>query len=622
MRKSISLLTAASVAALTVCGPPAAVAQPPVTDIMGAPRPQPPSNVRRTTVSIPRGKSAAIDFPTDMRIGGTADAGVADIRMVTPNHATIIGIGYGQTDAQFYDASGRLYMVADIRVEQDTNALEESLSRVLPGSSVQVQAVNDSIILTGPVANAAEADRAVRLAASYVRDPTQVKNLLTITGVEQVTLKVQIVEVNRSVMKQLGFDTNFILGQLGAPQWVLGNTPSYAVNGGFQGGSVAGYRMDSTSQPVGNVPNEISRALFGNSGVTVQTIASTVDRYLNGSTITGAEGAWTQNYLNGFIGNIEIEDQATGFMIGMSELGITPANFRTLSQQYLAGGAGLNLGQQTWFQSFFTRLPQYNATYVQNVSSTFIDPSNKANPIATNRVGSDGLNQGRALIQAFERQGLVRTLAEPNLTAVSGEAAKFLAGGEFPVPAGRDAQGNISVDFKPFGVGLGFTPVVLSDGRISMKISTEVSELSTQGALTISGIGGAGTATVIPALTVRRVDNTVELPSGGYLMMAGLLQEQTRQNIDKVPGIGDMPILGSLARSRDYLTNQTELVIIVSAYLTTPTGREGMQTPADGLRIASDPETILMGKLNSAYKAQPEANAGRTYQGPFGHVID
>ena len=106
------------------------------------------------------------------------------------------------------------------------------------------------------------------------------------------------------------------------------------------------------------------------------------------------------------------------------------------------------------------------------------------------------------------------------------------------------------------------------------------------------------------------------------MMVAGLLQEQTRQNIDKVPGIADMPVLGTLARSRDYLNGQTELVMIVSAYLVSPTGAGGLQTPADGLRIASDPETVLLGKLNSAYKAPPEATAGRTYQGPFGHVID
>jgi pilus assembly protein CpaC len=630
MRHSSKLLAAASFAALTLSYSGAANGQPPLTEVMGAPRPTPSLNVRRTTVSIPRGKSASIDFPIDMRIGGTADAGIADVRMVTPNHATIIGVGYGQTDAQFYDAQGRLYMVADIRVEQDIRALEDSLARVIPSARIEVQAVGDSVILSGPVANAAEADRAVRVASSYVKDAAQVKNLLTITGVEQVTLKVQVVEVNRSVMKQLGFDTNFIMGQLGAPQWVLGNNPTYAVNGGFQGGINAGYRVDTTSQPVANVPNEISRVLFGESGVNLANLSPTVDAYLRGGTLSAAQRAWVNNYLNGFIGDITILDRFTNpvtgaieeLEVGMSAIGITPNNLPTLAQGYLAGGGGLTSEQRTWFDGFFTRLPQYNTNFVQNVSSTFIDPTNKANPVATNRIGSDGLNQGRALIQAFERQGLVRTLAEPNLTAVSGEAAKFLAGGEFPVPAGRDQQGNVTVEFKPFGVGLGFTPVVLSDGRISMKISTEVSELSTQGALTISGIGGAGSSTVIPALTVRRVDNTVELPSGGYLMMAGLLQEQTRQNIDKVPGLADVPILGSLARSRDYLTNQTELVIIVSAYLTQPTSRDRLQTPADGLRIASDPETVLLGKLNSAYKAPPEANAGRTYQGPFGHVID
>jgi pilus assembly protein CpaC len=234
-----------------------------------------------------------------------------------------------------------------------------------------------------------------------------------------------------------------------------------------------------------------------------------------------------------------------------------------------------------------------------------------------------------ACLQAFERVGLVRILAEPNLTSVNGENAEFLAGGEFPVPVGRtvDAttgQTTIGIEFKPFGVRLAFRPIVLSEGRISLQLSTEVSELTTAGAFTLGG-GSDGDALVIPALNVRRASSTVELPSGGSLMIAGLLREDTRQNIDSLPGIGDLPVLGALFRSRDYLSGETELVIIIEAFIVSPVSAGRMQTPADGLQIANDAQTILFGQLNQHYSPNPSAApvaAASSWSGPVGYVIE
>ena len=241
--------------------------------------------------------------------------------------------------------------------------------------------------------------------------------------------------------------------------------------------------------------------------------------------------------------------------------------------------------------------------------------------VKTGLAGDPGLNQANGMLKAFERVGLVRTLAEPNLTAVSGEGAKFLAGGEFPVPVGQDNDGRVTVEFKPFGVGLGFTPVVLSGGRISLKISTEVSELTAQGAFSVSAGAGAPSLT-IPALNVRRAETTVELPSGGAMMIAGLLREQTRQNLDSLPGMMNLPVLGALFRSRDYLSGESELVIIVTPYVVQPTTPGALQTPADGFKVASDPETLLLGRLNRTYKAKPAPAQAPSYQGPYGYVIE
>jgi pilus assembly protein CpaC len=193
------------------------------------------------------------------------------------------------------------------------------------------------------------------------------------------------------------------------------------------------------------------------------------------------------------------------------------------------------------------------------------------------------------------------------MTAVSGEPAKFLAGGEFPVPISHDLQGNITVEYKPFGVGLGFTPVVLSDGRISLEVSTEVSELTNTGALTLTGSnasGGASQGITLPALSVRRASTTVELPSGGSIAIGGLIQQSTKQNLDSLPGIKDLPVLGALFRSRDFQNDETELVVTVTAYLVKPTAPMQLAGPDDGFAPAGDLETILLGRLNAIYGRQ------------------
>jgi pilus assembly protein CpaC len=209
-------------------------------------------------------------------------------------------------------------------------------------------------------------------------------------------------------------------------------------------------------------------------------------------------------------------------------------------------------------------------------------------------------NNLQGTLKALEQVGLVHTLAEPDLTAVSGETARFLAGGEFPVPVSRDRDGNVTVQFKQFGVGLSFTPVVLSAGRISLQVSTEVSELTTTGAFTLQGTTSSNGLT-IPALSVRRAQTTVELPSGGSFAIAGLMQHNTKQVIEALPGVKDMPVLGALFRSRDYQNNETELVIIISAYLVEPTIASNLASPTDGFVSPTDAETILLGKLNATY---------------------
>jgi pilus assembly protein CpaC len=421
------------------------------------------------------GRSTVIDLPRDAKDVLVANPAIANAVVRSARRAYLIGVAPGQTNVIFFDAEGRQMVAYDIEVGRDASGVREALRRVMPNSSIRVDAVNDSIVLSGEVANAAQAQHAVDAATRLVGDPAKVVNGLTIRGGEQILLKVTVAEVQRSILKQLGFNIDAI--------------------------------------------------------------------------------------------NVEI------------------------------GSAVLNLNINNPFS-------------VQNELAT---PPTRVTP--SWNVGGGTLS---ATLRAMEQSGVLRTLAEPNLTAISGESAKFLAGGEFPVPAGQtcDPGGGcqIQIAFKQFGVSLDFTPVVLSEGRISLKVATEVSELSNEGAIRLAAVS-------IPALKVRRANSTVELPSGGSLVLAGLLQQTTRQNINGFPGLMNIPILGTLFRSRDYQTGQTELMIIVTPYSVQPVTRQKLARPDDGFADPADPSTVLLGRLNRIYGGRAAAPV-RTYHGSYGFILD
>ena len=226
----------------------------------------------------------------------------------------------------------------------------------------------------------------------------------------------------------------------------------------------------------------------------------------------------------------------------------------------------------------------------------------------------------KATLRAMEQAGVLRTLAEPNLTAISGESANFLAGGEFPVFGGVscDQTGHCqtTVLYKKFGVALAFTPVVLSEGRISLKVKTEVSELTNEFGLTVSG------GSTIPGLKTRQAETTLEIPSGGSLAMAGMIQGETKQQINGIPGLMQLPILGTLFKSRDYQNNLTELTVFVTPYVVRAVAQKELSRPDDGFADAPDPATILLGRLNRIYgpAGRPDPQTG--YYGNYGFILD
>ena len=432
-------------------------------------------------ITLPFSKTTVIELPRPAKDVIVANPEIVEIVAHTNRRSLLIGARPGQTNAFFYGAGGDEILSLDIRVERDIVGLHDLIEQHTHVSdAVEVQAVNNNLLLTGSVPNAATANRIQQLAELWLDEATgggdagEVVNLLAIEGRDQVMLKVRIVEMQRTVTKQLGINLG-VVGQLG----------------------------DATVE------------LFSNNGLE-----------------TGAGFAGAADWINGGDGDI------------------------------------------------------------QSVSSA---------------------------LQALERVGLVRTLAEPTLTAISGETASFLSGGEFPLLAqtGLDQFGNIQrvFELRPFGVSLGFTPVVLSEGRISLNISTEVSEPTTEGSFETGGVGSD-----VLGLRVRRAESVVEMPAGGSLVIAGLIREETRQASDGVPGVKDVPVLGAAFRNRDDQFSQQELMIIVTPYLVEPTHPDRLQTPLDNNQQANDAERVLLGRLlkNSGHSAHANLPAG----GPFGHVVD
>jgi len=466
------------------------------------------------TLNLSLHKAAIIELPIDVTEALISNPGVADAIIRTPRRIYVLGLRVGQTNAFFFDDQGRQILNLEIRVERDLAAVREMIEALAPNSRVTVRALNDNIVLSGMVTSASEADRVRDIAARFVDTPQQVLSAVTIAGGQQVLLKVRIVEMQRTIVRQLGINLN--------------GTTNF-----------------------GEFTPPIRRGLT--------------------ETINGVQSDILDQFGN------QIFETITPGSFGSSSAISTNNSFA------VAGGALGGLSAGLGYQNLV-----------------------------------DGVLQSSlgATLNALERVGLVRTLAEPNLTAISGETATFLAGGEFPVPAGRDSDGNILVDYKSFGVGLSFTPVVLSSGAISLFISTEVSELTEQGALQV------GDGLTLPGLKVRRAQTTLELPSGGSMVMAGLIQDSTRQNIDGTPGVSDIPGFGALFRTRDLQSEETELVVVVTPYLVGPSIQDDLATPSDGYKTANDLEAVFFGRLNSVYAAPGADVEGRGWRGPIGFILD
>jgi len=289
--------------------------------------------------------------------------------------------------------------------------------------------------------------------------------------------------------------------------------------------------------------------------------------------------------------NLQTRDTTGGFRLNVAQ----GRNFGNFQNFDYSAYPTRDFSQQFGFPAGTLRALPYNPA----------DPSTALNPLSGSQFNLTNLGAGAgktsigligqlfgidvgAALDLAETNGLVTLLAEPSLTALSGETASFLAGGEFPIPISQ-MQGQVSVEFKRYGVSLAFTPTVLADGRISMRVMPEVSQLSTEGAVTLNGFS-------IPAITTRRTETTVELGSGQSFMIGGLMQNNNANSITKSPGLGDVPVLGALFRSNGYRRSQTELMIIVTPYLVKPVSAGDIVLPTDGMKNPTDLQNFLLGQ--------------------------
>lgn len=296
------------------------------------------------------------------------------------------------------------------------------------------------------------------------------------------------------------------------------------------------------------------------------------------------------------------------------------------------GGFKFGIGQGRSTGSFFTtdrNLPfgvGTSSTTGFTFDPTAVTPNNPTgivkgpgSSVTATATGTTIAGMGKLLgldllgaLDAGETLGLVTTLSEPNLTALSGETADFLAGGEYPIPVSQ-GLGTTSIEYKRYGVSLAYTPTVLANGRISIRVRPEVSELSSTGALKLDSVE-------IPALTVRRAETTIELGSGQSFMIAGLLQNGSQNALTKMPGVGDVPILGSLFRSTRYRKGETELVIVVTPYLVNPVNANEIKLPTDGFQSPNDIQRLLGNMENDGVtggdRPKPTQKEGTVQAGP------
>lgn len=371
------------------------------------------------TLVLTMGKAEIVKVDGPVADVMVANPSIVDVQALQSNQLYMVGAAIGDTNIIALDAEGNVLKRMNIHVRIDEITLQNNIRALFPSEGdVRAKTVNNQVVLTGRVSTPDTSNKIQDLAARIVGDGQNVANLMSVVGGQQVMLKVRIMEMSRTSLREIGTD----------------------LEADYLGGNTEGFLNADVGGGLANTPRAIGGFIFDN------------------------------------------------------------GNFSPL----------------------------------------------------------------QAAIRLLEEEGMLSILAEPNLSAISGEEAGFLAGGEIPIPSSIDENGNIVVTFRPFGVSLNFRPIVLSDSRMSLQINTEVSALDRA-----NGVGSVGGIS-IPAIDVRRATTTVEMGSGESLMIAGIIQSQSVKTLSGLPGIKDTPVIGDLIKSRSFDREETELVVMVTPFMISP----------------------------------------------------
>lgn len=527
-------------------------------------------------INLPINKAAVLRLPRPSRDVVVANPDLMDIVVRSPQEIYLFSKKAGHTNAFIFDDAGQQIVNLEINIGIDVKELERVFTEQIPDSNIKITNMADTIILSGNVKNAGYAKMARDIAQRLVDSPEKVINNIGVTGQEQVMIKVKVAEIQRTILKQLGIDWNTAF-QVGKVAGGFGLSNGFGVNGQPGGGLIG------TGVNRGNIiTNEIG-------GLPAFATSEALQTYLG-----GLMGSLSENTSRIKEINATIQD--------MQKAAAEPAT-NPITGLPTGGSVGMLPAQQTFINQLKSEIAPLAAENAR-INQEILQINNQASNAATGlddkgqikpRQNTAGFQSGNTaidgLLKALESHSLLKTLAEPNLTALSGESAKFLAGGELPYLVSQ-TFGQASVDFKPYGIGLAFTPVVLNEDRISLKVSTEISEVS---AAVTSGNSS------YPGLSVRRAETTVEMPSGGTMAMAGLIRDDTRRAIDSTPGLKEVPVLGPLFRSNDFKSAQSELVVLVTPYLAKPAHESEFALPTDGFANPSDMDMYLKGRLSAVY---------------------
>jgi pilus assembly protein CpaC len=449
------------------------------------------------------GQSVIRDLPEEAGEIYVGDPTVANAIVRTAKRIYISGVANGHTSIFALAKDGRRIAFFQVSVGRAIGELTALLNVAIPGNEIHVRTVENTIILTGSVASAEEAQKALDIASGFVND---------------------------------------------SPTPTSGTGPQISISSGSSGGGASGGK--SPSSPQGKVVNALT--IRGADQVSLRVTIAEIRR--------------------------DIIKQ-----LGVNLSGSGPNGSFTLDPPFtingnVAGSVAATASQATlnWFK------------------------------------GSGSIS---ATLQAFERQGVAHTLAEPTVTAISGETAKFLAGGTVPILNSVQCQPVCQYGFiqQPYGVTLNFTPIVLSPGRIQLRIATEVTDIDPSTQVTFSGI-------TIPGFRTRSNTTTVELPSGGSIATAGLISTQTEQAINGLPALMNLPVLGALFRSRDYQRSETELLVVVTPFIAHAIDPSQVVRPDQNFQDASDPQTWFLGRVNRIYSASQSLQPMPGYAGKIGFI--